>query len=264
MGEHDPDRAEALCRADARNPIFAAIGNRRRRDVLSVLLDRTGSVSEDELAGALVGAERAESRRDATAEPREDVRVDLRHVQLPYLADVGLVAWAREEGTVTTREHPALDDPRFERLLEIDAEGLDDALSALSHDDRRVLLAVLRDADAATSRTALAREVAGRTTERTDPDPEAVEAVDVSLRHAHLPALDDADFVEYDRETSSVAYAAHPALEEVFAVIHSPDEQLVDRFDGFLDGLGSAAARAREGTDGKLDWPHFWKRPHHG
>lgn len=242
--------------AGARNPIFERVAAGRRRDILRYLLGHDSPVTDRDVATHLA----TKAQEPAV----QAVHSELVHVHLPALADTGLIEWTRTDETIDTAAHPALDDPRFRLLLEVEADGLDDALSNLADERRRVLLTVLRDARTSLTRTDLARELLR--SEETDlvPDSESVDDVLVSLHHVHLPALVDAGLVEYDRETDRISYAAHPALEEVFTIIYEPDERLVGTYDGFLEGLKAAYEKwSREPTE-EADWPHFWREFSHG
>lgn len=262
------------------NPIFTAVRDRRRRRILDILIGRSSVVSEEELTVELATTERESSLLDVTPGEARDVRIDLRSVQLPLLEDSGLVTWDTGAATVTTTDHPILRDPRFRRIVEMEADGLDDVLAGLSHEHRRIVLTVLKDEQTALSRIALAREILrrkaretirreiGETVRReiedTEPDPGAVDDFDTLLNHCYLPELADAGLIEYASETGLAEYTGHPALEEVLAIIHEPDERLVDKFDEFLGGLGVASREMSEETGEQFDLPHFWGDPYHG
>jgi len=98
-------------------------------------------------------------------------------------------------------------------------QSLDDVFDVLSANRRRHALYVLyRRADSTT-----VRELADALTPESGGD---VERVTAELAHVHLPRLDDAGVVEYDRDAETVALA-----------------DLSDRFDRYL---AVAAADERE------------------
>ena len=83
----------------------------------------------------------------------------------------------------------------------------DDAvLDCLAHDRRRSALRSLRADQTSTALADLADDVALREREASDPAPSdaAIERVAVSLHHAHLPKLADADLVQYDSAANTV------------------------------------------------------------
>lgn len=196
--------------------------------------------------------------------PRETTHAKLVHVHLPALEAAGLIAWDRDAGTVETAAHPAFSDPRFERLLGIESAGLDDVLRALSHDFRRIVLTELRRGEGERSSSALAREVRRCRDAEGSPDPAAVEDVAVALRHVHLPKLSDLGFVAYDADRDGVRYTGGSVLETVLAVIYERDEDIVDKYDGFLSGLGDSYRPAGSGRGDPAGWPHGWGESHDG
>ena len=185
----------------------------------------------------------------------------LRHTHLPMLADAGLIIRDHDDSIVETATHLAFDDPRFRLLLEAEVDGLDDALSNLAVKRRRVLLTVLRDAQTSMTRRDLAREILHSDKTDLDPDRVSVNSLITALYHVHLPVLDDAGFVDYDRETDRATYLSHSALEEVFTIIYEPDERLVDSYDGFFAGLEAAYKGWRPGAGTEAEWPRSWGDP---
>lgn len=243
------------------NPVFKALADSSRREILRLLV-RDAPVTERELGAHLAAVIRHSTRRGAAAE-RDTARIDLVHTHLPRLADVSLITWDRDEAIVDTAPHLAFDDPRFRLLLDAEVDCMDDALSNLAVERRRVLLTVLKDARTSMTRRDLARELLRSDEIDLELDPDAVDDVIASLYHVHLPALDDAGFVEYDREAGRATYSSHPALEEVFTIIYEPDERLVDSYGSFFSGLEAAYKEWRSGTSTKAEWPHSWGDPSH-
>lgn len=202
-------------RHPSRNPVFAAIKERRRRRVLAILLDRASPVAEEDLAVHLAAAEQGKSQAEVTAEDVQPLRIDLAHVQLPTLEDAGLVERDEEDATVTTTNNPAVRDPMLAYIVETEVDGWDDVLASLASERRRIALSVLEDRDVPMARADLAREIATRETdEEPDPEPGTVADLLISLQHVHLPKLEAAGLVEYDTTDGTVAYVGHPALDE--------------------------------------------------
>jgi len=91
--------------------LFDGIADARRRDVLDVLSHQFGRIHVETLARELEAADRETSESDV---PREDVERALRrlyHVDLPVLADAGLVEYDADAGTVAYDGHPELRVP---------------------------------------------------------------------------------------------------------------------------------------------------------
>lgn len=195
-----------------RNPVLESLTDRRRRYLVTVLLDRRSPVRERELAIHLAAASRERSVIDLTDADVRAERVALAHVHLPALEDAELVDWNRDEATVTATEHPALQDPRFERLVETEAAEWDAVVETLADERRRSVLAVLADRDGPASRSELVERI--RVPEgagETGPDAATIRA---ALHHVDLPKLAAAGLVAYDADAGTVAYEGHPDLPE--------------------------------------------------
>lgn len=161
---------------------------RRRRRVLEILLDARSAMAEPELATRVAAREtgtRPSSIDDGT---RESVSVELQQVDLPALADVALLEWPGAGGTVSTSDHPVFEEHWFQRLVRTDAE-LDALVECLASERRLDVLEALGDAPM--TRDELAERVAA------GEPASSVEDVRISLRHGHLPKLEDAGLIEY-------------------------------------------------------------------
>lgn len=194
-------------RKSTRTRVLDVLTDARRRRVLDIVVDR-GTATEADLAAelAVTGTVTSQgSGRNAT----RTLRIDLRHVHLPKLADAELVSWDRTNASVTTTDDPCFDAPWFGQLLEIDGERWDDAIAAVANDRRRVVLAVLESEDGRQTRDELAYDVAAREADG-EPSVDVVASVRVQLHHVHLPLLDDAGVAEYDVETGTVSYEGLP------------------------------------------------------
>jgi hypothetical protein len=111
--------------------------------------------------------------------------------------------------------------------------------------------------------TALAKKIAHCFDREGVPETSSTDEIVIALYHAHLPKLDDYDFVAHDPEASRVTYTGHPALEEAFTTIYEPHDQLVEQFDGLISGLSESFRSAKPENDRPVGWPHHWSQ-HHG
>ena len=200
------------------NPILRTIAVRRRRLVLAILQDQTSPLSERELATHLVAEEGEKSLVAVTSEEAAEVHADLHHVHLPRLTAASLVERDSEAETVTTTNHPVLDDPQLKMIIEADEDGLDAVLANLASQRRRTVLAVLADSDGPMSREDLAtavRRKAEADSQRTSVEPGGNGSTNVlaSLHHVHLPNLDETGLVTYDAEEGTAVYEGHPVFE---------------------------------------------------
>lgn len=241
------------------NPTFKCIASRPRRAILLALRTWGFSSTEQRLA-AYLGAPRVWAPRFETTET-ETVRAELRYIHLPALEEADLVTWRQKTEHVEPTAHPAFDDPRFKQLLDLQTDGLDEVLSALAHDYRRIILTVLEGEAASMSRSELGRELRRRVPAPAEHAVPAVETVTTTLHHVHLPKLDDLGLIDFDPERGRTTYVGHPALDEVFTIIYGRDESTTEKLDGFLDGLADAYQQASDGTNTMREWPHFWRVP---
>jgi DNA-binding transcriptional ArsR family regulator len=84
---------------------FDALSDRRRRYALYEL-QRSGSVSEEELARRIAARETGRPADDLAAEDYRRVQSDLHHDHLPRLADYGLVAFDPRSEAVRYEDPP--------------------------------------------------------------------------------------------------------------------------------------------------------------
>ena len=102
--------------------------------------------------------------------------------------------------------------------------SLSDLFEALSHEyRRRVLIAVAQqnpqDED----------EIVSEATDDDHEDDEALEQLQLELYHAHLPKLDEAGFIDWDRESETITRG--PRFEEIeplLKLIHEHQDELPD------------------------------------
>lgn len=217
-----PQQASESKPLQTTRPVFEILADERRRRILDVLVEHPVPVSEEALTLHLAAVAQETPPRAISESELQALRADAVHVQLPTLADAGLIEWDEDAGTVTTADHPALRDPKFERILETEAEGWDEVLASLAHRRRRIALSVLVAWEGPMTRADLAREIA--TVEGDDgADDGAVEDLRVSLHHGHLPKLDRAGLVAYDADDGTVSYEGHPALPDEWLDVHGDE-----------------------------------------
>lgn len=243
-----------------RNQTIRAVTLEERRRVLEAVLTEP-SLTEVQLAECLAEYENEKSSPDLAE--IESIHTELIHVHLPTLKAASLITWDQEENTVEITNHPALNDPRFRRILALDSDRLDTALWGLSHEYRRIVLTVLREEQEPMTRAKLAREIVRRREEVAIPDSGMVERVSISLHHTHFPKLSETNFVSYDFETNRASYTVNSTLEEILRIIYETDQSIVDRFDGFLQGLHDSYPQSGQERDFPAGWPHFWREAHH-
>lgn len=182
---------------DTPTDVLEALSKGRCRRVIAAL-DERSPVSEDELARLIAASERVTDPADVGEQRAKTVRTELRHVQLPQLAEAGLVAWNRDAGTVAASRVLPDDDRRT--VVEMHDDVWNGLFECLASRRRRAALDALREEGPMTE-VALAREVARREDGTTPSDD-----VLISLDHVHLPMLAEAGLVEVDSDRETVSY----------------------------------------------------------
>jgi hypothetical protein len=173
-------------------PVLDRLTDRRRR--VLALLSAEAPLAERDLAARVAAREApAAVPGDADAETVESVRVELRQVDLPVLADLALVE--RTDACLDVCDHPVYEDNRFQRLLDAEAD-LEELVDCLADERRRRVLALLVDRQAPVAREDLAADLA--------PDATALDDCRVELHHRHLPKLDARSLLKYDPDTGRV------------------------------------------------------------
>ena len=200
------------------NTVLEALANHRRRRVLRVLKNE-GRTSLEDVATRLVAQETGTALLDVTRSDVEKVLGELAALHLPRLTEVGLVD--RQDQTVTITEHPALQDPKVEPLLEPDTPEWDTVLDCLANEYRRVTLTTLIRNGGVMKRRQLAAEVT--TMVHGDDDDDVVERVLRDLHHCHLPKLAEAGLVWYEIDKKMVGYEGHHNLNDEWLVADAED-----------------------------------------
>lgn len=196
-----------------RNPLFRALADPKRRIVLDSLVGRAPEpVSVDRIVESLTA-----TPPDGVGLGESDARIALHHDVLPSLSSAGLVAYDPNRELVEIPDDGASDATLQKLLAGLDAVSdpqLNAVFDAFTHDRRRTVCDVLRRTNGWIDVESLAQVVAVR---EADDRPAAVspavmDRVTVSLVHAHLPALADAELVAYDETTGRVSDRGHPHL----------------------------------------------------
>ncbi|ELY42377.1 DUF7344 domain-containing protein [Natronorubrum sulfidifaciens] len=201
----------------SRDETFAAFAVETRREALRIVNERSPTgVTKHELAAELAARTTAGDATAVTDADRQRLLVDCHHRTLPALFDAGLLE-KTDDGRLVTTAHWAFDDAGLGAVLDDQTTDhrvdLDVLFEALSDSRRRTVLSVLDGSHQPHSTEALARAVAASEMDR-DIRRDEVEQVWSTLRHVHLPVLNDAGLVGYDAESSLVSYEGHPVLHE--------------------------------------------------
>ncbi|GAB3041210.1 DUF7344 domain-containing protein [Natronobiforma cellulositropha] len=192
----------------SQNAVLRSVANRRRRQLVSILRAAETPLTVSTLAAHLA-ALNSETTPDAVSdEQRRVAHTSLYHADLPILADAGILE--REDERVSVVDHPLFDQLVSRKPADISSAGWDATLTALADERRRTVLAVFADASVPLTPAALARRVATRELED-EPTDEETRRVQTALHHVHLPALVEADLLEYEGER--VTASVHPIVD---------------------------------------------------
>lgn len=179
--------------------VFTALATARRR-LATVVLHERQPLSVSDLVDHLVARR---SGRESTADAPQEVTVSLRHVHLPKLASAGVVD--RDGSTVALTSTSSATLAVDLALATVDAgRSVDEVFEALGARERLAAVGVLQS----TGEQPLS-DLADRVAEVVGPTAVA-DRLAVSLDHVHLPRLDDAGVVTYDRERKRAAFEGLP------------------------------------------------------
>lgn len=211
--------------------VLVALASTRRRVVVETLETESTPVPVPELATHVAAAVHETSFVNVDNDERQREHVALVHRELPKLDEVGLVDWNRDDGVVSTTDHPALEDPNLRHVVDSPLDGWDAILECLAHDRRRVALSVLVDHGGAIARRDLARRTLARERDVSKQDVSTTEVDEAlsSLYHVHLPKLRDTGLVVED-DTETVQYAGHPDLDEESLTVDASQDAATTAF----------------------------------
>lgn len=180
---------------------FGALADETRRRIVRILGERTGPVSEEELAERLAAMDSESNSEGTASDGVESLRIRLYHVHLPKLSDSGFVDWDIEERAAAATDRPI--SAAREPEEPIPTAGRGSAAPALADDRRREIVAVVEAGDGPVALDDLARELAS-TGAYGRPAPRLVEDLRIRLHHQYLPKLAAAGLVEYDLDDATV------------------------------------------------------------
>lgn len=197
---------------NALDSVIQALADVRRRRVLSFLDRHDGPATERVIATHLAAAETSATNGDVVERRVRDVRIRLRHASLPILENAGLVDWTPARERVGAVTNPALEDAGLGSLLEIEREEFDAVLECLANERRRLVLSTLADRSGPVHRIDLVHAVAAELRSASN-RADSVADVDVSLRHVHLPKLQETELIDVDAASGTVSYLGHAAID---------------------------------------------------
>ena len=249
---------------------LSVLANRRQRAILRVLTEAGRSLPTAELVTRLaaVGAETTADERPAA---EAAVEISLTHIDLPQLAAARFVTTSREPPTVQLLEHPLLDDPNVEWVLQ--GDGWDDRVGVMAVERHRRIREILAAYPDPLPLDRLAALVCAHDSPRVvhrRPDSSPADTVSIpattsptattaavaatvdALHHVHLPTLEAAGLVSYDPDAGTVTARRFPAPDDVWLPTESPT--VADTHHYPVDcTVGDVAIRLVVSPDGHVD-----------
>jgi DNA-binding transcriptional ArsR family regulator len=186
----DPRLAACACTPETLQVLSTPV----RRQVVAELL-REGALSVEDVAAAVGDGDTLPAGDEVTA-------VALHHVHLPKLRAAGLVSTGADR--VALRSHPDVrDGPLSPALLAGVAPQVWAALAALARDPIRPRILVALET---TDGSMPVEDLVGRLTASSSAADRSRSAVELDVRHSHLPMLESAGLLERDPATGHVSY----------------------------------------------------------
>lgn len=189
--------------------VHEVLAHPRRKAILSILSERETSLQTTDLATQLAALEADKPLVEVTEEEHRTVRVSLHHVHLPKLDDYGVVDWNTESGEVSLESDVSVREDRFtDRAARRSNVGSGRFFRILADERRRRVLSILSERGGSVSTTDLATRVAAQEvgTRPENVPRSAIDRVEVSLHHSHLPSMSAVGLLEYEPDDERVAY----------------------------------------------------------
>ncbi len=199
----DDEQAGSLDTSVCSAETIRALSNPRRRRIVVTLVERSGPLSVEELASAVV--EHDESGPSTTG--REAI-VALYHVDLPVLRAAELITVDEDEDDAFVELGPSPDlrrGPLSALLLRATGQELWSALDLLRHPVRSSIVETVDGHESAVAVDDLVEELVSESVTADATAPVDAEAFEMTLRHVHLPKLDAAGLLRYDDAADTVS-----------------------------------------------------------
>jgi DNA-binding transcriptional ArsR family regulator len=255
------DRSPLVRLLALRREVVRALADPVRAASVSALLERGRPTSLDALVETV--AERGDGAALADVggpgRSRREVRDSLALHHLPILADAGLVAFDRDEGTARPTDHPAvtrgLVDPSLLRSLPSQTWQVAERLADVPA--RRRVVTVLADDPGPFDLRRLVAASSPRSVAvapGVDAREDVAERTATGLHHVHLPVLDDVGLLAYDAANHVVERAPNPPVEYdrlAAAIVASVTDlsDVVSGVDGADPSSGDPSTSDADDTD---------------
>lgn len=193
-----------------KDTLFEILKNERRRRTLQLLAERGDSVHISDILSALVTDDRT----------KQDIFPSIRQHHLPKMAEVGLVKYDLNEGTVKRGEHFSDVEPYLNTPNEPFSGALDrdELFTALKSRRRRYVLQMLLDEGSNVNLSDLAERVAALEHDKDISSLKSDERkrVYIALYQTHLPKLEQLGLVNYNQNRGVVSLREQISSESLF------------------------------------------------
>ncbi|SIR92918.1 hypothetical protein SAMN05421858_4616 [Haladaptatus litoreus] len=157
-------------------------------------------------------------------QPREDIRLQLRHIVLPKLTTSGILEYEAEG--IRIRYHPHSRLTTLLKHADNDPNSIQDrCFDALGHPQRRLILAGLVDAENGRALTAITLGLMRTDGNRVSPERSGREfqQARTALIHKHLPRLVANELITYRDASETVAMRETPAAQRLPSYVTTLD-----------------------------------------
>lgn len=206
----EPDIHHRTSSEIPKDEIFNILKNSRRRSTIRMVSQSDSPLSIEEIAERIAAQENDKDRSQLTSGERKRVYVTLYQLHLKKLSEKGVIEFDEENGNVRSGE---LFDAYLHALREytpknnIGQRELDNRFHILQNQRRRMVIDILEDTNSSISLGDLAERIASNETNKAIAQLTSRERkrVYIPLYQVHLPKLDDANVIDFDKHRGKVS-----------------------------------------------------------
>ncbi|MFC7128808.1 DUF7344 domain-containing protein [Haloferax chudinovii] len=208
--QREPDTDYRTSSEISKDEVFDILKSSRRRSTIRMVSQSGSPLTIEEIAERIAAQENDKARSQLTSDERKRVYIALYQTHLKKLSEKGVIEFDEANGTVRRGE---LFDAYLRSLREYIPENgggqreLDNRFHILQNARRRMVIDILEDVDSPVSIGDLAERIASNETDKAIGQLTSSERkrVYTALYQAHLPKLDDANVIDFDKHRGKVS-----------------------------------------------------------